>query len=260
MNVVENKLKWKSYFEIIRVLSWTDFKLRYHGSFLGYLWTLVKPLMIFGVLYMVFTLIMRFQIEHYQIYLLLGVIIWNFFAEGTQFGLASILGKANLVSKVYFPRILVVIASTISALITFCLNFVVFITFVIISDIPFHPSMLFFPFYLICLYITILGTSLILSVLYVRFRDLSHIWEIMLQIGFWFTPIFYTLDIVPIEYHKFFYLNPLARIIHYSRTIFLNAHIPELKLNLIVSIFSFGILVIGYLIFKRLNKNLIEHI
>ncbi|MBT5016353.1 ABC transporter permease [Candidatus Peregrinibacteria bacterium] len=254
------KSKWKYYFEITMALARTDFKLRYHGSLLGYFWTLIKPLMIFGVLYTIFTLIMRFPVEHYQIYLLLGVIIWNFFAEGTQFGLASIFSKANLVSKVYFPRILVVIASTVSASITFILNFLVFIVFVIASDISFSPSMLFFPFYLIALYFVILGTSLILSVLYVRFRDLSHIWEIMLQIGFWFTPIFYTLDIVPVEYHRFFYLNPLARIIHYSRTIFLNADIPAFKYNLIVLVFSVGILLIGYFIFKRLNKNLIEHL
>ncbi len=250
----------RSHLEIIKALAWTDFKLRYHGSVLGFLWTLVKPLMLFGVLYLVFSLIFQFPVEHYQIYLLLGIIIWTFFQEGTSFGLGSLIGKSNLISKVYFPRILIVIASTISSSITFILNFLVFIVFLALNDISFHPAMLFFPIYAIELYLIILGTSLILSVLFVRLRDLSHIWDILLQIGFWMTPIFYTLDIVPIKYHTFFYLNPLARLIHYSRTIFLQEHIPDLRLNLMMLGGSIFIFLLGLIIFKKLNKNLVEHL
>ena len=246
------------YYELTKTLAIAEFKLRYHGSFLGYLWTLIKPLMLFAVLYMVFSILMRFPIENYQIYLLLGIILWNFFAEGTSMGLAALLNKSSLISKVHFPRILVVVASTFSALITFLLNFLVFIAFLIVSDIPFAPSMLFFPVYVIVEYFIILGFALALSVLFVRFRDISHIWEIFLQLGFWLTPIFYTLEIVPIEYHSIFYLNPMARIIWYSRTIFLDEHIPNIWLNGTIIIFSLIILGFGFAIFKWLNKNIVE--
>lgn len=248
----------KQYYELTKTLALTEFKLRYHGSFLGYLWTLIKPLMLFGVLYVVFSILMRFPIEHYQVYLLLGIILWNFFAEGTSMGLASLMCKSNLVSKVNFPRILVVVASTFGTLITFILNFLVFIIFLILSDVSFDASMLFFPVYVVAEYIIILGVSLILSVLFVHFRDISHIWEIMLQLGFWLTPIIYTIEIVPVQYHSVFYLNPMARIIWYSRTIFLGGHIPSLWLNSLIIIFSVVIFAFGLLVFNRLNRNIVE--
>ncbi|MDZ4245453.1 MAG: ABC transporter permease [Candidatus Gracilibacteria bacterium] len=250
--------KFQQNYELTKTLALTEFKLRYHGSLLGYLWTLIKPLMLFGVLYVVFSILMRFPVEHYQIYLLLGIILWNFFAEGTSMGLASLLSKSSLISKVNFPRILIVVASTSSALITFALNFLIFIVFLILSDIPFSISMLFFPIYVIAEYFIILGISLLLSVLFIRFRDMSHIWEILLQLGFWLTPIFYTIEIVPTQYHSIFYLNPMARIIWYSRTIFLQEHIPGFWLNAVIIIFAILIFIFGYMIFKWLNKNIVE--
>jgi lipopolysaccharide transport system permease protein len=258
--MAQKTAKSDNWYEILKVIAWTDFKLRYHGSILGFLWTLVKPLLIFAVLYIVFTFLIQFPVEHYQIYLLLAVILWNFFAEATMMGMASLLTKANLISKVYFPRILVVIASTISSLITFLLGFLVFIVFVVLTDISFSWSMLFFPIYLTELYLIILGVSLALSVLYVRFRDLQHIWEILLQVGFWLTPIFYSVSMIPPEYHRFIYLSPVTRIIEYSRTIFIHAHIPSLRLNLIVLMMTCVVFVTGYLVFRKYNRNLIEHL
>ena len=258
--IVIDMTEFQQYYELTKTLALTEFKLRYHGSFLGYLWTLIKPLMLFGVLYVVFSILMRFPIENYQVYLLLGIILWNFFAEGTSMGLASLLSKSSLISKVNFPRILVVVASTFSTLITFVLNFLVFIVFLVWSDIPFSSSMLFFPVYVVAEYLIILGVALALSVLFVRFRDISHIWEIVLQLGFWLTPIFYTIEIVPVQYHSIFYLNPMARIIWYSRTIFLSGHVPSLWLNSLIVIFSVIIFGCGFLIFRWLNKNIVEQL
>jgi len=248
------------HYELTKALALTEFKRRYNGSVLGYLWSLLKPLMLFAVLYLVFSVLMSSPIENYEIYLLLGVILWNFFAEGTAMGLTSVVNKTNLISKISFPRILIVIAATFSTLITFFLNFLVFIIFLVLSDIHFSLSMLFFPVYVIAEYLIILGLALILSMLFVKFRDISHIWEIMLQLGFWLTPIFYTIEIVPIKYHSLFYINPIARIIWFSRTIFLNEHIPNFKLNFIIIIFSILIFLFGFLIFKWLNKNIVEQI
>ena len=98
--MAQKTAKSDNWYEILKVIAWTDFKLRYHGSILGFLWTLVKPLLIFAVLYIVFTFLIQFPVEHYQIYLLLAVILWNFFAEATMMGMASLLTKANLISKV----------------------------------------------------------------------------------------------------------------------------------------------------------------
>lgn len=246
--------------EIVKALTATNFKLRYQGSMLGYVWSLLKPLLLFSVLYTVFSVLMKNSIPNYQVYLLLGIVIFNFFAEATSIGLSSLLEKKNLISKIYFPRILIVIASTFSSLITFSLNLIILVVFLVISNTPFSTSMLFFPVYIIDLYMLSLGVALLLSCLYIRLRDLSHIWEIILQMLFWLTPIFYTIEIVPLQFHRLFYFNPITRIIDYSRTIFLAEHIPSFRLNAIIFCVCLAVLLIGLFVFKKSDQNLVENL
>lgn len=245
---------------ILKEIAISDFKVRYQNSILGYVWTLIKPLLLFAVLYVVFSVFMRFPVENYQLYLLLGVIIWNFFAEATSIALRSFETKQSLITKVYFPRIIVVIASTLTSLLTFLLNMIVFFVFLAISDIPFSANFFFLVVYVIELYFIILGVSLILSALYVKFRDISHIWDVLLQIGFWITPIIYPLTMVPEIYHRFIYLNPLARLIEYSRAIFILEHVPEGYLNLILFIMTFIVAVLGLIVFKLQESSIPENI
>ncbi len=256
----KEKLLSKKNIRILKEIAISDFKVRYQNSILGYVWTLIKPLLLFAVLYVVFSVFMRFPVENYQLYLLLGVIIWNFFAEATSIALRSFETKQSLITKVYFPRIIVVIASTLTSLLTFLLNMIVFFVFLAISDIPFSFNFFFMLVYVIELYFIILGLSLILSALYVKFRDISHIWDVLLQIGFWITPIIYPLTMVPEIYHRFIYLNPLARLIEYSRAIFILGHIPESYLNIILLVMTALIMLVGIIFFRLQESSIPENI
>lgn len=243
---------------ILKEIAISDFKVRYQNSLLGYFWTLVKPLLLFAVLYIVFSVFMRFPVENYQLYLLLGVVIWNFFAEATSIALRAFETKESIIRKVYFPRIIIVIASTLTSFLTFLLNMIVFFIFLAFSDVGFSVNFFFFLIYVIELYFVILGVSLLLSVLYIKFRDISHIWEVLLQIGFWMTPIIYPITMIPEQYHRLIYLNPLARLIEYSRTVFILDHIPEANLNGALLIMVAAILVFGIFIFLKFDKKITE--
>lgn len=248
------------YLYILRELIKAEFKLRYQNSYLGYFWTLVKPLLLFGVIYLVFSVFMQSPLPHYPVYLLLGIIIWNFFSEATLIGMNTFLAKRDLVTKIYLPLSILVFASTFSSLITLLLNLIVFFLFLIISGMPLTFSSLFFVVYLVELYLIATGMTFILASLYIHFRDLQHIWEVMLQIGFWLTPIIYAVSIIPFKFHRYIFLNPLARIIEYSRDIFIHHHIPALGLNMVLIIMTLVIFCGGYAIFRTQSARLAEKI
>jgi ABC-type polysaccharide/polyol phosphate export permease len=243
---------------IVKELVIAEFKLRYQNSYLGYFWTLIKPLMLFGVIYLVFSVFMKSPVENYAMYLLLGVIIWNFFAEATLIGMNTFLSKRELVTKIYFSRAALVFASTISSLITLLLNLVIFFIFLGVSGVVPGWEALFFILYMAELYLIATGITFMLASLFIHFYDLQHIWEILLQIGFWLTPIIYPITIVPVEYHRYIFLNPLARIIEYSRDIFIRHHIPSLTLNLVLGFMTLLIFGAGYAIFRTQQGKIAE--
>ena len=207
--------KNSKYLGLIREIALTDFKLKYQGSFLGYLWSLVKPLMLFLVLYVVFAKILKIggSIPSYPIYLLLGIVIWGFFSELTSVSLAAIVSSGDLIRKVYFPRIVLVIARGITALLTFVLNLIVVFLFMAYLHIIPSTSAVFAGLILFELFILAVGVSFFLSALFVKYRDVSHIWEVFMQAFFYATPIIYPLNLVPEKYSPFLVLNPLAQII-----------------------------------------------
>lgn len=248
----------KQHLHLLWVLAKTDFKLRYHGSVLGYFWTLLKPLLMFAVLYLTFSIFMRWDMPYYQVYLLLGIIIWNFFGEGTMAGLNSLLSKAGIIKKIYFPRILIVLASTVSALLTLVLNLIVFLIIYLLNGLPLHPLMLLFPVYILCAYILVVGISLVLSVLQVKFRDIVQIWDVFLQAGFFLSPIIYPLKIVPTKYWFYLFLNPITGIIQYSRMLLIEQNLPSLIGTLYVFLIILVIFVMGLFIFNKLSPKIAE--
>lgn len=204
---------------ILREMVTTDFKVRYQGSVLGYLWSLLKPLFLFAILYIVFTYIIPLgkAVEHYPVYLLTGIVLWNFFTEATMQGASSIVSRGDLIRKVSIPRYLVVLASTLSALINLGLSLVVVVVFALFNGVaPSFEWLLIIPI-VVQLVIFALGVSFLLSALYVKFRDITYIWEIFLQAGFYATPIIYPLAMVPDNLQKWFFLNPMAQIIQDAR-------------------------------------------
>jgi len=200
----------------------TDFKLRYKGSVLGYLWTLLRPLALFAVLYVVFIYFLRIgsNIPHYAVYLLLGVILWNYFVEVTTNGLSSVVGKGDLLRKLAFPRYVIVVAGSFSALINLSINLLVFALFMAINGVPFTINVLWLIPLIVELFVFALGLSFILSALFVRLRDINYIWELILQAGFYATPILYPLSAVAAKSliaAKLLVLNPVAQIVQDAR-------------------------------------------
>ncbi|MGC1176990.1 MAG: ABC transporter permease [Candidatus Saccharimonadales bacterium] len=198
----------------------TDFKLRYQGSVLGYAWSLLRPLLLFLILYIVFVKFLKLGkgVPHYPVYLLLGIVIWNFFIEMTSQSLGSIVGRGDLIRKIRIPRWMIVFSSSISAVINLLLNLVVIVIFILINHVDLLATSLWLPLILVEVYLLALGMSLLLSAMYVKFRDIGYIWEVILQAGFYITPILYPLTVIAnLKLQKLILLNPMAQAIQDAR-------------------------------------------
>lgn len=198
----------------------TDFKLRYQGSVLGYAWSLLRPLFLFAILYVVFVKFLKLggNIPHFPVYLLLGIVIWNFFLEMTTQSLGSIVGRGDLIRKIKIPRWMIVFSSSISATINLLLNMVVIVAFMVFNQVDLMITALWLPLILIEVYLFSLGLSLFLSAAFVKFRDINYIWEVILQAGFYLTPILYPLTLITnTDLQKLIMLNPMAQAIQDAR-------------------------------------------
>ena len=248
----------------------TDFKLRYQGSVLGYAWSLLKPLLLFAILYIVFVRFLKLGkgVPHYPIYLLLGIVMWNFFTEMTSQSLGSIVARGDLIRKISIPRWIIVFSSSISALINLGLNLIVVLVFMVFNRVDVLETSLWLPLILIEVYLFALGCSLILATLFVRFRDISYIWEVLLQAGFYLTPILYPLTAIPnVTIQKLLLLNPMAQAIQDARhgvitheTITMhNLYNNQLFRLIPFAVVAFSV-VIGLLYFKKHSKYFAEEI
>lgn len=221
----------ENYKELIWALAKTDFKLRYHGSVLGYLWAILKPLLMFTILNFVFSSLFNSRgngIPHYSLQLLVGIILFNFFSEGTMAGMSSLLSKSQLVTKIYVPRWTIIIASTINSALIFLMNIlVIVIFFAAYRFVPSFESILLFIVFIVFTYIIIAGFALLTAPLYVRFRDLSMIWEVLTTMLFYASPIVYSLQMMPDRIQKIMLLNPMAFIIHFSKEGLINNHFAD---------------------------------
>ena len=215
---------------ILREMVSSDFKVRYQGSILGYLWSLLRPLFMFLILYVVFTYVLPLgkEVPYYAVQLFIGIILWNFFNEATVIGLGSVVSAGSLLRKVSIPRHLVVIASSVSALINLLLNLVVLFVFMLVSNVPFRIEWTMLPLIIIEVFIFAQGLAFLLSALCVKFRDIRYIWELVLQAGFYATPIIYTATKIPEEFRKYFLLNPMAQAIQDARWMIIGKDSPTL--------------------------------
>lgn len=208
------------YGSMIREIAVTDFKLKYQGSVLGYVWSFAKPLMLFAILYFVFTRLFRIggSVPHYGQYLLLGIVLWSYFVDATIVAMVSVVDRSDLIRKVYFPRIVIPIAASVSSLITLVLNLAVIFVFIGVARIGPQITSPLFLLLLLELYVFSLGCSLLLAALYVRFRDFRHIWEVLLQLLFYLSPIIYPLTFAG-RFAPVMALSPIAQIVEDSRKI-----------------------------------------
>ncbi|MDB5165260.1 MAG: transporter [Candidatus Saccharibacteria bacterium] len=223
------RLKQKYHYSVIllKQLVVTDFKLRYQGSALGYIWSLLRPLFLFVILYLVFDKIFNAgaSIPHYPVYLLLGIVLWNYFGEVTNGGVTAIVAKGDLLRKLNFPKYVIVLTGSFSAFINLLINFIVVAIFMVINGVSLEWSALLLPLPLIELFVFSIGIAFMLGALFVKFRDINYIWEIIMQAAFYATPILYSLSFVIEKSEwaaKLLMLNPVAQIIQDARYVLIS--------------------------------------
>lgn len=206
---------------LLRELVVTDFKLRYQSSVLGYIWSLLRPLALFAILYVVFAVFLKVgdQVPHYPTYLLTGIVLWNFFAEVTNGSVAAIVSQGGLLRKINFPKYVILLATSVSALINLAINGLVILLFAIVFKVDVSLSVVMLPLLIIELFAFALATGFLLSALFVRFRDVNYIWEVFMQGLFYATPILYPLSLVPHGMSFILMLNPVAQIIQDVRSV-----------------------------------------
>ena len=207
---------------LLRELVITDFKLRYQGSALGYLWALLRPMFLFAILYVFFVEILHIgkEIPHWGIALLLGIVLWNFFSEVVNQGLKSIVNSGGIIRKINFPKYIIVISTSLSAFINLAINLVVVAIFAIYNGVEPSWGMLLIPIFILELYVFALGLAFLLSAINVKFRDVGYIWEVVSQALFYGSAIMFPLNRVLHMSHDVAILlivNPLAQAIQDAR-------------------------------------------
>lgn len=221
----------ENYLELIWMLAKTDFKLRYQGSVLGYVWALLKPLLMFLILNFVFSSLFNTRgngIEHYSLQLLVAIMMFNFFGEGSSAGMSSLLSKSQLVTKIYVPRWTIILASTLNSAMIYVMNLVVIVLFFTwYQYMPSLASIAMFFISSISIYILVVSFAFLTAPLYVRLRDLSLIWEVIVSFLFYATPVFYPLQMLPANVQQLLLLNPMAFIIHFTKESLTANHFAE---------------------------------
>lgn len=226
--------KYKYSLILLRELVITEFKLRYQGSVLGYLWSLLKPLFLFAILYYVFVHFLKIGegIPSWPISMLLGIVLWNFFSEVTSNGLSSIVARGDVIRKINFPKYVIVLASSISALINLLLNFIIIGIFMAVSGVDLHWSAIMAPVYILELFVFGIGLAFILSAVFVKLRDMNYIWEILMQALFYGSAVIYPLTIVIDKVGdgvaKLLLMNPIAQSIQDTRRVLIDSSTPTL--------------------------------
>jgi len=248
------------YSELIKNLVASDLKVKYQSSVLGFAWSMLNPLLMMLVLYAVFNNIFRFEQEHFALYLLIGIIAWRFLANGTMTAMGSIVGKSSLVTKIFIPREVLTFSMTMSAFISSILEFLVLIPLLLILGVSLSFTVLLFPVIHILFFVMVYGVSLVLASLYVYYRDLNQIWDILLQVGFYLAPIIYPLSLVPEKYIFYYMLNPVTRLMVMYRDILLYSTIPSALDFLIVAMCGLIFLIIGTMIFRKLSPRFAEEV
>lgn len=221
--------------DIFKILTLTDFRLRYQNSILGIIWVILKPLLLFLVLYVVFSFLFGQKDPHYKLNLFMGIIMMNFFIEGTTVGLQCLYQRANVLLKVNFPREIILYSALANASISLFFNICVFAIFWIFSPQTITIlTLLIFIGYLILEALIIQTVIFFTSILYIKYRDLLAIWEVITSMLFYFTPVIYPLSVIPERYQPYVLLNPLAVIITNARNALIQDIIPSFASTVII--------------------------
>ncbi|MCM3272393.1 ABC transporter permease [Paenibacillus elgii] len=247
-----NFLKYK---DLLKLLVIKDVKIKYKRSVLGIVWSLLNPLLTMVILTLVFKELFRFNIENFSAYVISGQVLFTFFSEATSLAMSSIYSSGQIIKKVYIPKYIFPVSKVLYSSVNMLLSFVAVIIVCLITNVPLKPTLIFSLVSIFYVLIFSIGVGLILSSIVVFFRDIEHIYGVLLTAWMYATPIIYPMDIMPNKFLFILYSNPLYYFIVHFREGLLYGHIPSWELNLHCLSYSLITLFVGmYLFYKRQDK------
>lgn len=251
---------FKKYRYLLEDLVVKDFKLKYRRSVLGFLWSILNPLLMMLVITAVFSNMFESDIEYFSVYYLCGYVIFNFVVEATNGALASIVQAGYLIKKVYIPKYIFPLEKASFALVNVLFSLVAVILVIGITQMPIHPTIFLIPIPIFYAFIFSIGLGLILASINTFFRDAGHLYSVWTTAWMYLTPLFYPLNIIPSNIQNIIYCNPLFYYVDYLRQLVMDGTLPNSETNLICIGFSSAFLIIGLLIFKKSQDKFILYI
>ena len=248
------------YRELLKTSVKKDVGGKYKHSFLGVLWSFVNPLLQIIVYAIIFPLIMRSNIEYYVVFMVCGLIPWNYFSTVINRASFTMIENENILKKVYFPREILPLSVVTSETITFLISSIIIVCFVLGYGLGITINIVFYPILLFVHFVLLLGISLFVSSITVYFRDLQHFIGVLLQLFFYATPIVYSVESIPENFQWILKYNPMTYIIEGYRDIFYYQTMPEIGTLLIVLVIGILLCVTGYIVFNKLQKKFAEEL
>lgn len=252
--------KLKQYQFLFEELVKRDFKKKYKRTILGMAWSILSPLLMLLVMSLVFTQFFGRNMSHYTTYIFCGNLIFSYFSESTSQGMTSLMGNASIFSKVKVPKYLFLLSKNVQTLINFGLTMVVFVLFCILDGITFTWKIVLLIYPLFCLILFNIGVGLILSALFVFFRDIQYLWGVATQLIMYMSAIFYTIDQYDDPVQHLFLLNPVYLFICYFRKIVIEATIPTAWFHLLMLTDVVIVLGIGCRMYKKYNTRFLYYV
>lgn len=249
-----------NYRELLKTNIKKEIRGKYKGSWLGILWTFLNPLLMLAVYSFVFPYILRVNVENYTIFMIVALIPWNFFTTAIQMGTGSVVANGAILKKVYFPREIIPISVTTSQLVNFLITCIIMFAFIIFSEVGFSIHLLLFPVLVLIQYMITLAFTFILSAITVFIRDVDHFVSVILMLGFYATPIVYQANMLPQKFQWALNLNPMAQLVEAYRAILYYHQMPNWSILGIWGVASVVLLIVGYAIFKKLEKSFVEEL
>lgn len=255
---IRQVISLKKYSFLLSQLVKRDFKIKYRGSVLGVLWSILNPLLNMIVLSTVFSQVFK-AVDNYNMYLLSGIVLFSYFSEATSLSVNSIVGNFGLITKVYFPKMIIPLSKTFSSAINLIISIIVFIIMGKFFGLNIWAGYLLIPYILVCLIVFTAGITFIVSTLQVFFRDTQHLYSVILTIWMYSTPILYPIDIIPTAFRPIFEANPMYIFISFLRQIALNGAVPSLESFLLCAAWSIGFFILGFIVFIKNQKMFIYY-
>ena len=252
--------KLKTYQFLFEELVKRDFKKRYNRTVLGIVWSVLSPLLMLSVMAVIFGNFFGRSIEHYVIYLFSGQIIFNYFTEATNEGMLALVSNSSIFTKINVPKYLFLFSKNVSAIINFLIILFIYFSFVLLEGISLTWEFVLLIYPIVCLIIINVGIGLILSALYIFFRDIQYLYRIFTQVVMYGSAIFYSIDILPQNLQMLFYCNPVFVCITYFRSIVLHNTVPDLWLHLLLVGYALVLFSIGCWVYKKYNYKFLYYV